>query len=83
MMESTCSHYLVASDRFVKHLAPYQKHNFAGEISLGGRGVDLIRLPGKGVLDVCNSLTNLPKGLYSVIALAVGCNDLYCLVFNL
>jgi hypothetical protein len=81
-MELTCSRYLVAGDSFVKRLASYQKDNFAGEIYLGGRGVDLIGLPGRGVLDVCNSLINLSWGLYSVIALAVGGNDLCCALFS-
>jgi hypothetical protein len=73
----------VTGDSFLKRLASYQKYNFAGEICLGGRGVDLIGLPGKGMLDVCNSLINLPWGLYSVIALAAELpeNDLCCALF--
>jgi hypothetical protein len=82
MMKLTCSHYLVASDSFVKPLASYQKDSLVGEICLGDRGVDLIGLPGKGVLDVCNSLINLPWVLYSVISLAVGGNDLCCALFS-
>jgi hypothetical protein len=69
---------LVAGDSFVKRLESHHMQRFGVKMSVAGRGVDFMGLPGKGVHDVDLSLNNLPWGLYSVIVLSVGSNDLCC-----
>lgn len=69
-MEKT--RYLIAGSSFVKRLEQHCGERWV----VKGREVDFVGLPGSSVRNVHHSLRNTQQGLYSVIVLSVGSNDL-------
>lgn len=67
--------FLLAGDSFVRRLE-FHQHDLGEKLIVQGYSVDFVGLPGKGVLDVNRAVASLPCGLYQVVVLSVGGNDL-------